>query len=137
MSDERFETSLEYLWDVGHDHLPSMAAMHADAAAAIHRGRVHDGLIFFKPGTGGGERSHAFAKWMELRDLVQRISGETAVNLRDTGAALVTVAKAYADTDDEARRVLEQHIGSYAKPVPDGPIPDPPMPGDARSPEGT
>lgn len=136
MSDERFETSLEYLWDVGHDHLPSMAAMHGDAAGRIHRSRVHDGLVFFKPGTGGTERSHAFTRWLELRDLVQRLAGETAVNLRDTGAALVTIAKDYADTDDEARDVLKEHITDYAGVAPDT-IPDPPMPGDPQLYEGT
>lgn len=116
---------LGYLTDAGADLIPRLAAVHGEMAAQVHLSSRNDSTVMRRPGSGGNEESLAWAKWRELRDLLQRLAGETAVNVDDTGMGLLRIVELYGGADAE-------NVDRLNIPVP--PVPGDPLPPEAYAP---
>jgi hypothetical protein len=91
---------LYLLYRAGRDNLPSVAAEFANANRAVSA--THDNLeAAFRRSDhfGGGAYGPVYSAWTGLRDELQRVLGDTAVNLELTGEALCLAATEYAKTD--------------------------------------
>lgn len=116
---------LYLLWRAGRDNLPSVAAVFATANRAV--AETDDGLdnAFRRSDHfGGGAQGPVFPQWTALRDELQLILANTAVNLEATGDALCLAATEYAKTDEAAAREFERlRIDSGDPPRTDVPHP--------------
>lgn len=56
------KVDLDYLTDVGAIKLPELAAVHSQATAQIHLSSRNDSAVMRRPGSGGKEKSLAWAK---------------------------------------------------------------------------
>lgn len=144
---EGFGANLHALWRAGRLLLPYVAEGYADAVDELHRTQGVSEHLFSLPDpydpsrVGGREPAHELLE--ELRDELQTALRESAINMRDTGTALVNIANDYAATDDQAAAdfaaLVENDITQWREdpnpthredflPRPD--IADPPAPGD-------
>jgi hypothetical protein len=105
---------LYLLWRAGRDNMPSVAAEFATANRAV--AATQDGLenAFLRSDYFGGDtRGPVYPAWTVLRDELQRVLGDTAVNLELTGEALCLAATEYARTDtgasDEFHRLIRDN----------------------------
>lgn len=116
MNDAPTLVDLEYLWRVGNTHMPALADKY-DGIQAQMGGRLSDETGIFDrkvPGAmscdpdmeQGNEilnndvgQGPVYPKYVQLRDAVEAILGETSRNLRDTAAALNAAAWEYSRTD--------------------------------------
>src|SRR5690606_18423498 len=108
------------------------ADLYATMTEQVHRTQSYSRAEFTRP-NGGLHPAHAL--WMELRDELQEILRQSAINFWDTGVARVQTANDYARTDEEAARAfantLEKSEGVF--PITElPPAPNPPAPGDHR-----
>lgn len=115
----RLSVDLDYLTKAGAELMPAVAAIHAEATARVHESARSDHLVFRTPGTGGARKSPAWEYFQELRDMVQRITRETAVNVDDAGMGLLRVVELYGGADAE-------NVERF--PVPEAPAPGDPLP---------
>lgn len=131
-SGSRFGVDLYHLYYAGRQRLPHIADLYATMTEQVHRTQSYSRAEFTRP-NGGLHPAHAL--WMELRDELQEILRQSAINFWDTGVALVQTANDYARTDEEAARAfastLEKSEGVF--PITElPPAPNPPAPGDHR-----
>ncbi|GIG67669.1 hypothetical protein [Phytomonospora endophytica] len=119
------KVDLDYLTEAGKVLLPRLATVHSMAAGQIHLSSRNDAGVMRRPGSGGQEESLAWAKWRELRDLLQTLAGETASNVDDSGMGLLRVVELYGGADAE-------NVERLHTPVP--PVPGDPLPAEAYAP---
>src|SRR5690606_35672031 len=125
-SGSRFGVDLYHLYYAGRQRLPHIADLYATMTEQVHRTQSYSRAEFTRP-NGGLHPAHAL--WMELRDELQEILRQSAINFWDTGVALVQTANDYARTDEEAARAFantpEKSEGVF--PIPElPPAPNPP-----------
>jgi len=100
----QFAAELSQLRIIGRVDLPAMSATYAAMNQAVNSTTNGEASAFQAPG-GGTAASHGV--WSALRDDLQNILGNTAMNLLDAGVAVEHVVDAYTATDDEAARSLQ------------------------------
>ena len=71
------------------------------------------GTIPGTPGIQGTVYGQVYPSWNQVRNELQRIMGQSATNLYDTGDALVRIAQQYAATDDVAATELKRQDSLY------------------------
>jgi hypothetical protein len=104
---------LYQLWRAGRDNMPSVAAVFANANRSVSD--THNGMeaAFSRSDHfGGGTYGPVYPAFTALRDELQRILGDTAVNIELTGEALCLAATEYAKTDAGAAAELARLRGT-------------------------
>lgn len=126
---EDLGVDLYELWRAGQDNLPTVSREYAVATAYV--ADASDGLAaaLWRPTRfhRGGAHGPAYAPWVELRDELQRILADTAVNLELVGDALCLAATRYARTDAAAAEELKRRRHDDGDPVPPS-VPSPQYP---------
>ncbi|NUT21391.1 MAG: hypothetical protein HOV77_19630 [Hamadaea sp.] len=109
MGDGSFGTDLSRLWDVGKKTMPGIASQldyaRQDLAYTVQWAEP----AFKRHPKFGGDHGPAYAGWCELRDDIAKMLGDTARNLYLTAEALVTAADSYAESDENAKALLQRH----------------------------
>ena len=113
---------LSSLWLCGRVYFPEMAGTYAEVNQMVADG-AGDDAAFWWPGRG---LSPTLAVWDQLRDTLQRITAQSAVNLYDTGEALVRVADIYLAADDAARQNFNEIVAGYLADPQEFPVVDDP-----------
>lgn len=134
-----FGADLYALWRAGRKLLPAIATKYAEMCGETHRTQTPSQYLFTPPHphdssrSGGMEPVHALLE--EMRDELQIALRESAINMRDTGTALVRIANLYAATDEEAAEAFADLVDKFiVKQREDSRVPNPadPSSGDPR-----
>jgi hypothetical protein len=139
-----------YLYRAGRNELPGVAKTYSIQTTRVDAISGSLRYLFYAPGRGM-ERAHR--RLLELRDELQDVLRLTCLRLQEAGQALVTIAVAYAATDEVAVAEFSRLVGQVEDPgnnsqdarewdryppvVPDPPAldaPPPPTPNDPRGP---
>jgi hypothetical protein len=130
---------LAELWLCGRSYLPAVAQAFLKANGAI-AGTDGDSGKFDRQGTVPGTTISAsvpgqvYPAWSQLRNELQRVMGQSAVNTYDSSDALVRVADAYAASDTAAAAEFKRQKDIYLTGK-DIPIEDPSQRGTPTMPE--
>lgn len=105
---------LNNLWMCGRSFMPEMAGAFVEANHRIAGSSGDEspfgrqGTIAGTPGIQGTVYGTVYPAWNRVRTELQKIMGESATNVYDTGEALIRIAELYASTDGEAAHTLDK-----------------------------
>jgi hypothetical protein len=126
--DNAIGVDLYMLWVAGAIHLPRTAEVCEDNNQDVHNTAFWEGTAFLDE---WGRATQVSAPWIALRDAVQRVFSESAINTDLAGHALVAIAQNYAGTDAAASETMHRLVGEYQA---NGELPQPPGPLELENP---
>ncbi|MEU4690015.1 hypothetical protein [Actinoplanes sp. NPDC023714] len=106
-SGEELGADLVDLYDAGRFKMKALAVEFRGAGAALVRTYGMTGVFARHPDLGGSS-GPALGSWEALRDAIIEVIATTAVNMEDTGDALIMAADEYGKTDAIAARHFEE-----------------------------
>jgi hypothetical protein len=120
---------LGHLLSIGRLQLPHMALTYRAVSHKVGGIAQSDETSFNggeSPKGDGGTVGEIYEEWANLRDKLQTICAQTATNLEEAGEAIVHIANAYADTDEDAARSMKNYWknGTYGLASGDTPVDD-------------